>query len=116
KAQVRRMLANPINRIIRNHRMYVRKLVKGDFMIKTQPSKNYLGCTPEFLKAHLESQFKPGMTWDNHGKAWHVDHKFPLKPPKPYALNLKDPNECARVFNWRNLRPMFGKENMSKSN
>ena len=29
------------------------------------------------LVQHLESQFLPGMTWDNYGE-WHVDHVIPI--------------------------------------
>lgn len=116
KAQVRRHLANPINRIIRSHRLQIYLLVKGGFMIKTRSSVEYLGCSPLFLKQHLESQFKSGMTWDNYGSVWHVDHIFPLRPPKTHSIDLTDPNICARLFNYKNLRPMFGGENRSKSN
>jgi hypothetical protein len=118
RAEIRRKLADPMNRIIRSHRLHIYLLVKSGFMIKTRRSLEYLGCSPAFLKKHLESQFKPGMNWDkdNYGKVWHIDHIFPLKPRKPHTLNLKDPKDCARVFNWKNLRPMFGKENTSKSN
>jgi hypothetical protein len=116
RAEIRRKLADPLNRIIRSHRLQIYLLVKSGFMIKTRRSIEYLGCSPASLKQHLESQFKPGMTWDNYGSIWHVDHIFPLRPPKTHSLDLKDPNVCARLFSYRNLRPMFGKENLSKSN
>ena len=40
-----------------------------------------LGCTMEFMNAHIEKQFKPGMTWDNQGKGdggWEIDHIIPF--------------------------------------
>jgi len=42
----------------------------------------YVGCTIEEFKAHIEAQFKEGMSWDNHGK-WHIDHIIPLKYNNP---------------------------------
>ena len=35
-----------------------------------------VGYTIQDLRDHLEKLFKPGMTWDNHGK-WHIDHIIP---------------------------------------
>jgi 5-methylcytosine-specific restriction endonuclease McrA len=37
-----------------------------------------LGYTFDTLKQHLESQFRPGMSWDNYGSEWHIDHIVPL--------------------------------------
>ena len=46
---------------------------------KELSSQEYLGCNISTLKAHIEIQFVEGMTWDNHGSKWHIDHKIPLK-------------------------------------
>jgi len=32
----------------------------------------------EQMLVHLEKQFKPGMTWDNQGKEWEIDHIIPF--------------------------------------
>ena len=69
-----------------------------------------LGCSIEFLVAHLESQFEPGMTWENWGlHGWHLEHIYPLA-----KADLSDPYEFAIVVNWRNLKPMWAKENIAK--
>ena len=31
-------------------------------------STEYLGCDIDTFKAHIESQFKEGMTWESHGE------------------------------------------------
>lgn len=69
-----------------------------------------LGCSLEFIKTHLESLFRPGMTWDNHGPVWHIDH---IKPCAKF--DLTDPEQQKACFHWTNLQPLFVKENLSKS-
>jgi hypothetical protein len=69
-----------------------------------------LGCSIPELMAHLESLFKPGMTWDNRGKyGWHIDHIVPLA-----VLDLTDPCELARGCHYTNLQPLWAAENLTK--
>jgi hypothetical protein len=67
-----------------------------------------LGCTVDYLKNHLGSLFKPGMTWENYGK-WHIDHIIPLS-----SFDLTDKNQFKKAVNYKNLQPLWAKENMSK--
>ena len=69
-----------------------------------------VGCSRDYLVHHIESQFKPGMTWDNHGVyGWHIDHRVPVS----YFDMTKD--EDAKVcFFWMNLQPLWAKDNYSK--
>ena len=69
-----------------------------------------LGCTVQELKEHLELQFKPGMTWDNHGQ-WHIDHIKPLS-----IFDLSDPEQFMEACHYSNLQPLWAKDNLSKSN
>jgi hypothetical protein len=69
-----------------------------------------IGCSFEFLKDHIEKQFKPGMTWGNHGvKGWHIDHHLPCA-----SFDLNDPIQQAQCFNFSNLQPLWYHENCSK--
>jgi len=70
--------------------------------------EEFLGCTIQEARKHLESLFKPGMTWLNHGK-WHIDH---IKPVSSFNLRKKD--QIYRCFNYKNLQPLWAKENLSK--
>lgn len=38
-----------------------------------------IGCDRDRLKAHLESQFRDGMSWSNYGTSWEMDHRFPIR-------------------------------------
>ena len=58
---------------------------------------------------HLEAQFSPGMTWDNYGKHWSVDHIDPLT-----AFDLADADECQRACHYTNLQPLTVSDNARK--
>ena len=60
-------------KIIR-HRIY--ECFKKVGAKKNAKTKEIMGCTPEFLNAHLEKYFVDGMSWENYGK-WHIDHVVP---------------------------------------
>jgi ribosomal protein L20 len=68
-----------------------------------------LGCSIEFLKEHLQKQFKGGMTWDNYG-LWHIDHIRPCN-----SFDLSKAEEQAKCFNYINLQPLWAIENLEKS-
>lgn len=76
---------------------------------KSATTNELIGCTPEFLRFWLESKFKDGMSWDNYGPVWHVDHI------KPMALfDLTDAAQQRAACNYTNLQPLFAKENIAK--
>lgn len=68
-----------------------------------------IGCSIDYLMCHLQKQFKKSMTWNNYGK-WHIDHKIPCA-----GFNLSEPNEQMQCFNYRNLQPLWAKENLKKN-
>ncbi len=69
-----------------------------------------LGCTVQELKQHLESQFEPGMSWDNYGlHGWHIDH---IKPCAKFDLSKE--SEQHKCFHYTNLQPLWAEENWSK--
>jgi len=79
---------------------------------KSAGSLEYLGCSISELKTHLESQFKPGMSWDNYGYyGWHIDHIKPIS-----SFNLTIETELAQACHYTNLQPLWAKENFSKGN
>jgi hypothetical protein len=77
---------------------------------KKSCTEQLLGCTFEQLRLHIQSQFKPGMAWNNYGyRGWHVDHIKPLA-----SFDLFDPEQQKAAFSYKNLQPLWGKENMQK--
>jgi len=95
-------------RLRKNCRTRIYQALKG-IRGKTHHSIEYVDCDVEFLKKWLEYNFEDGMTFDNYGPYWHVDHVIPCA-----KFDLTDPNEIAHCFHWVNLKPMKGSENMSK--
>jgi hypothetical protein len=75
---------------------------------KTNKTFEIVGCTPEFLKEHLEKQFVDGMTWENRGE-WHIDHKIPLS-------SAKTEEELYKLCHYTNLQPLWAEENLKKGN
>ena len=87
------------------HRIYM--ALKGK--VKSKRTIDLLGTSVDNLWNHLEKTFKPGMTKDNYGKIWQVDHKIPCA-----AFDLTKPKEQVKCFHFTNLQALFVKENLSK--
>lgn len=75
---------------------------------KQAGTEQLVGCSFDFLRQHIERQFKGSMSWDNSG-SFHIDHIVPLA-----AFDLGDPMQLKVACNWQNLRPIPPKKNMSK--
>ena len=92
----------------------LRTLTKG--AIKRGGSKTdtktleYIGCSLEECREHIEDKFDEKMTWDNWDrKGWHLDHIRPCN-----SFNLAEENQRYVCFNWRNLRPLWWDKNINK--
>lgn len=75
---------------------------------KAGRSEYILGCTYDFAQKHIQSQFLPKMSWDNM-ELWHIDHYIPCS-----FFDLANERQQRLCNNWRNLRPMWAAENLSK--
>lgn len=106
RAKWRSNAAYRIREIVSNA---TRRLVKYGWK-KNGQTIRHLGCTPEQLKAHIESLFKPGMTWENHGvSGWHIDHIRPLA-----SFDFSSRVEWGAAMHYTNLQPLWAKENLVK--
>lgn len=66
-----------------------------------------LSYTARQLKEHIERQFQSGMSWENWGTVWHVDHIRPVSSFEPGT-----PPSVVNAL--ENLRPLTIAENLSK--
>ena len=105
--QRERIKTDPQFRLARNLRRRFNHALKGK--VKSAKTMKLLGCSFLHLMDHLEKQFLPGMTWENQGK-WHIDHMMPCA-----SFDLEDPEQQRQCCHYTNLQPMWGSENISKS-
>lgn len=67
-----------------------------------------IGYTSDELRARIQSQFKPGMTWENRGE-WEIDHR------KPISAFIKEGVNDLKIINaLDNLQPLWKEENATK--
>jgi len=73
--------------------------------------EDLIGFTVDQLRMHLEKRFKSGMTWENYGMVWEIDHKIPVA-----AFNFERPDDIDFRLCWslKNLQPLGVSENRSK--
>ena len=102
---------DPSYRLVCNLRSRISAALKNAKTIKAENSMSLFGCSVDELKAHLESQFTEGMSWDNYGYyGWHVDH---IKPCIRFNLLLD--TEQKACFHYSNLQPLWAEDNLTKS-
>jgi len=111
-----RRRVDPKMRIRENLSRRINDALKGNS--KSASTVQLLGCSVEELKIHLEDRFTDGMSWDNYGvyvkgepMKWHIDHIIPCD-----SFDLTNETEQAECFHYSNLQPMWGIDNIRKSN
>lgn len=102
----RRRKADPIFKAKLNLRSRLGEVMRGKR--KAATTMELVGCSLPELKAHLESLFQPGMSWDNYGK-WHIDHIMPCA-----SFDLLDPEQQRECFHYTNLQPLWASDNLRK--
>jgi hypothetical protein len=107
-----RKASDPLYKLISNFRTAIYTVLKESNVDKYGHYFDILQYTPEELINHLEKQFKDDMTWENYG-IWHVDHKLPITS---FDIQEMGDEEFMRCWCLDNLQPMWGEENIRKSN
>lgn len=107
-----RKKTDPLYKLARNVRTLVGKSFKrvSTYFKKESKTETLLGCTIPELRDHLEKQFLPGMTFENHGRdGWHIDHIIPL-------ASAKTQEEVEKLCHYTNLQPLWASDNIRKGN
>jgi predicted transcriptional regulator len=107
-----RKARDPLYKLISNFRTAIYTVLKESNVDKYGHYFDILQYTPDELINHLELQFKDDMSWDNYG-IWHVDHKLPITSFDIQEMGDKEFMSC---WSLDNLQPMWGIENIRKSN
>lgn len=106
RAYNQRLRRTPFGKMRRKFRVWLNGSIKSTKMT------TLVGCSPEFLRMHLERLWKPGMTWDNHGTGsgcWHIDHIRPIS-----SFDPTDRNHQFQAFHYSNLQPLWEMDNIAK--
>ena len=109
KEITKKVRQNPINKIKCNLRKRMRDFLKKSAS-DTMSISGLIGCNSLDFKHHIEKQFRRGMTWDNYGTYWHVDHILPCA-----SFDHTNKKQIAQCWHYTNLRPLCAAENMLKS-
>lgn len=97
-----RRRSDPVFRAMLNHRRRVRDHVKG--RIK-KVSASWSITHAEFMK-YIEAKFDKGMTWENYGSYWDLDHIFPLS-----KIDVSCEYNQLAAFHYKNLQPLHWEKN-----
>lgn len=100
-----RMNTEPGLKIKNRLRLRLVEIVRSSAISKSKT----LGYSASELREHLERKFKKGMTWDNYGSEWVVDHIIPVAEYD--GTSASEMRECFSLFN---LQPLWKKENREK--
>lgn len=69
----------------------------------------FLGIDFGGFTHHIESQFRDGMTWDNYGTFWELDHIIPI-----CAFDMNSEMDVKKCAHYTNVRPLTVEENYRK--
>ena len=78
--------------------------------IKSGSAIRDLGCSIESFKHYIEELWLSGMTWGNYGSHWVLDHIVPV-----IAFDLTNRREFLMATNYRNIQPMWSRDNAQKN-
>lgn len=102
----KKALSTPIGKLKHNIRAAIRRSLIDSGYDKNYSSEKILGCTIEFFKQYIESQFEPWMNWENKGLyngnenyGWDLDHILPLS-------SAKTEEDILKLNNYKNIQPL----------
>jgi hypothetical protein len=107
--KVRSYQKTPINRIRRNIRKRLSRVIKRLLGHSLHPSTKEIGCSVQELKQWIESKFSSNMSWENYGSLWSIDHIRPIA-----SFDINNETERKIINHWTNLQPLLNKDNLSK--
>jgi len=108
KYQAEKRASDPVFKLRNNMGKAIRRSLEG-----AEPGVfRHLPYTPSELRNHLAAHLKPGMTMENYGSAWEVDHYIPIN-----VFRCKRPEDKRFRICWSldNLYPLESAINSRKS-
>lgn len=108
----KRRAVDPAYRISNTFRARFRALMRSVGRKKRVKTFQTFGYTAKDVVRHITPLMQPGMTWENHGSVWHIDHK---RPVASFDFDVGDAEAVAReCWALSNLQPLPALENIKK--
>lgn len=102
---------NPTFRLKSNIRNLIRMAIIYNGHRKNSKSVEILGCSYEYFRKYIESQWESWMNWDNYGKyngkesyGWDLDHKLPIS-------SASTEEEILKLSHYTNFQPLCSYKN-----
>jgi hypothetical protein len=102
-----RLKLDSVFRLKKYARNRIKRMLRGKRREKHMAE--LVGLDGEAWMNYLETLFWPGMTRENYGAEWDVDHIKPLS-----HFNLLDIQEHEMAFNYKNTQPLWKTDNYCK--
>ncbi|MBG23906.1 MAG: hypothetical protein CMF22_10680 [Idiomarinaceae bacterium] len=96
-------------RIRRISRSMLRRALNELGVSKNSPTCELLGYDRDMLREHLEDNFLDGMSWDNYGEVWEIDHATPISRMEEFGIT-----SVREINSLGNLIPMYKEDNRDK--
>lgn len=106
-----RLLTDPQYKLSNRMSLLIRKNLHGKKSGRSWES--LVGYTAQELKQHLESLWRPDMSWANYGECWHIDH---IIPESLWQYTSPEDSEFKQCWSLANLQPLWAIANMKKGN
>jgi len=108
-----RVETDPQYKIMKSLRGCLSSLIRRNIIRGVPLKKNktlfIMGCTLSEFKQHIECRFRDGMSWENYGPFWELDH---IKPNSQF--DLTDEAQLKMAWNYTNFQPLLKIENRLK--
>lgn len=96
---IEKSLRSRIHKVLTKKTISTSKLLGADKMLILK-----------WFRYNVELDAHTGMTMENRGSVWHIDHVIPCN-----KFNLTKENEQLMCMNWTNLKPVLAHKNISKN-
>ena len=100
---------NPEYKLRINLRSRMRKALRSKFS-KAGSAVRDLGCSIKYFRKYIKGKFLTGMTWENYGKVWHLDHIIPLS-----SFNLSNREEFLKACHYTNYQPLWATTKIARA-
>jgi len=96
-------------KLIHNLRGRINSVLKKQYVKKDNNSIKYVGCSLDNYKDHIQNQFLPMFTWENHGIIWEIDH---IQPCVSFDFSIEE--NIYKCFNYKNTMSRFKTTEIAK--